>query len=165
MTYLSYQVQKTIVPYYSILLLIGCACNSQNQYGQDRNSSEIATTADCSSHYALLHGTWQSANFWDAYTEIEIADSIRCYVNHGDYVGPTTAEEYWINKDTLIRKETGQKYHLCFKDSSTVLLTSPLGPAYTLERLHNVLKISDCSLGQDSMFDAEFLHRMQAFKQ
>ena len=156
---------KKNIKYYSLFLLIGFACNSQNENGQDLKNIEGQTKNDCMSNYEILKGTWQSSNFWNAYTEIEVADSLRCYVNHGDYAGPTKAEEYLMKNDSLFRTETGQRYQICIKDSSTVLLTDQLGRTYKWKRFKTELKIRDWSLDQDSTFDAHFFKREKEFNQ
>ena len=76
-------MKKKNIKYYSLLLLIGFACNQQNQNIQDPKNLEDQSKLNCLSNYELLKGTWRSSNFWNSYTEIEITDSLRCYVNHG----------------------------------------------------------------------------------
>ena len=80
-----------------------------------------------------------------------------------EYVGPTIAEEYLIKNDSLFRIKNGQSYQVCIKNRAIVLLTNHLGRTYKWERLNTALKISDWSLDQDSLFDAEFLKREREF--
>lgn len=146
-----------MLKYNFILTLLICSCSPIGRK-QKKNSD------NCIKDYQLLKGTWQSLDFWDSYTEIEISDSLRCYVNHGEYVGPTRAEKYFVKNDTLIRVKTGQKYRICISNCNQVLLKNELGQTFEWKRFKSSFKISDWTLEKDSLFNQMFLLREREFE-
>jgi hypothetical protein len=120
--------------------------------------------SSCANDYQLLRENWQSASFWNGYTEVEItADSLRCYVDHGEYIGATLAEAYAVRHDSLLRVDCGAKYRICIQDSAHVWLTDNLGRAHELVRFSPALRLSQWTSARDTAHKAAFLSREKAF--